>query len=164
MLTFIQYLIYVFALSIALSNSLNASEKKYDSVYVDEVTSIYDGDTFGVNINKWPPIIGQRIPIRIRKVDTPELRGKCQEEKELARKAKQHTVQMLRNAKRIELQNIYRGKYFRILADVSVDGKDLGESLIFNGFALPFDQRLMVSLHQRPLLILLRKSATNFWS
>lgn len=115
-----------------------ADNKSYGSVVADEVTSIYDGDTFRVNINDWPAIVGQRVPIRVKGIDTPELRGKCQTEKELARKAKQHTVQLLRGAKIIELQNIGRGKYFRILADVSVDGRDLGESLVKNGLAVKY--------------------------
>ncbi len=67
---------------------------------MDEVTSIYDGDTFRVNINSWPEVIGRRVPVRIAGIDTPEMRGKCQVEKELARKAKQFTVLMLRAAKK----------------------------------------------------------------
>jgi len=31
--------------------------KNYGSIVVDEVTSIYDGDTFRVNINSWPAIV-----------------------------------------------------------------------------------------------------------
>ncbi|WP_051145037.1 thermonuclease family protein [Thiomicrorhabdus sp. Kp2] len=132
--------LFIFCL-FALAEVVQASGKSYGPVVVDEVTSIYDGDTFRVNINAWPAIVGQRIPVRVKGIDTPELRGKCQLEKELARKAKQHTVQMLRGAKRIELQDIDRGKYFRILADVSIDGQDLGKSLIRNGLAVSYDGR-----------------------
>ncbi|MCJ7765924.1 MAG: thermonuclease family protein [Thiovulaceae bacterium] len=32
-----------------------------------------------------------------------------------------------------------REKYFRILADVYVDGEALGEMLIYNGLAVPYD-------------------------
>ena len=39
---------------------------------------------------------------------------------------KKITVSKLRAAKLIELQNMTRGKYFRIAADVIVDGKSLG--------------------------------------
>lgn len=128
-----------FLTAILLSQLTFASDNNYGDVFVSEVTSIYDGDTFRVNINSWPSIIGERIAIRVKGVDTPELRGKCQYEKELARKAKQHTVYLLRRANRIELQNIERGKYFRILADVVLDGNDLGESLIRNGLAVKYD-------------------------
>ena len=72
-------------------------------------------------------------------VDTPEMRGKCQSEKLAARRAKQHTVALLRSAKVIELTNMQRGKYFRILANVIIDGKSLGDSLVSNGLARIYD-------------------------
>jgi endonuclease YncB( thermonuclease family) len=47
--------------------------------------------------------------------------GKCDKEKQLARKAKQFPVEHLRTAKSITLKNIKRGKYFRLIADVYFD-------------------------------------------
>ena len=67
------------------------------------------------------------------------MRGKCQVEKILARQAKQHTVALLRSGKVIELTSIQRGKYFRILANVIIDGKSLGDSLIEDGLARLYD-------------------------
>lgn len=115
------------------------SKKNYGSVIVLEVTSIYDGDTFRANIKDYPDLIGYRIGIRVNGIDTPEMKGKCQKEKELARKAKQFTVAKLRSAKKIELRNMKRGKYFRIVADVYVDGKNLTDSLIKTGLGVPYD-------------------------
>jgi len=115
------------------------SSKNYGSVFVSEVTSIYDGDTFRANIQEYPEIVGYRIGIRIRGIDTPEMRGKCQKEKTLARKAKQFSVEKLRAAKKIELRNMKRGKYFRIVADVYVDGKSLGSMLIDHELAVLYD-------------------------
>ena len=77
--------------------------------------------------------------MRVLGVDAPEIRGKCQSEKVKARLAKQFTVHALRSAKTIELRNIQRGKYFRILADVFVDGKNLADSLIKAGHARKYD-------------------------
>ena len=122
-----------------ISFNANAEQKEYGSVVVNEVTSIYDADTFRVEIKGYPPIVGERIPIRVLGVDAPEIRGKCKKEKLLARKAKQFTVEKLRNAKVIELRNIKRGKYFRILAQVFVDEKNLGKLLIKAGHARPYD-------------------------
>jgi endonuclease YncB( thermonuclease family) len=48
----------------------------------------------------------------------------------LARKAKRFTVSQLRNAEKIELKSTKRGKHFRLLADVFVDGKNLAQLLI----------------------------------
>lgn len=129
-------------LSTVLSITLNAeslSNKTYGSVIVSEVTSIYDGDTFRANIKEYPEVIGYRIGIRINGIDTPEMRGKCAKEKTLAKSAKQFTVEKLRAAKKIELRNMKRGKYFRIVADVYVDGNNLGEMLIAKGLAVPYD-------------------------
>lgn len=109
------------------------SKKEYGSVVVSEVRSIYDGDTFKASIESWPAIIGESIGVRVAGVDTPEMRGECDREKELARQAKKHTVALLRAGKRIELRSLRRDKYFRVLADVYVDGKSLSESLIMSG-------------------------------
>ena len=124
---------------ISISIHTNAKPKEYEIVIVEEVTSIYDADTFRVNIKGYPPIAGQHIPIRVLGVDAPEIRGKCKRKKDLARKAKKFTVEKLRNAKIIELRNMKRGKYFRILAQVIVDGKNLGQLLIKSGHARQYN-------------------------
>lgn len=113
-------------------------DKTYGNALVDEVTSIYDGDSFRVNIHSLPGVIGNRIPVRINGIDTPELRAKCDHEKQLARKAKQITVNALRSADKIELKNIKRGKYFRLIADVYVDGNSLSEILINKNLAVKY--------------------------
>ncbi len=115
------------------------TDKDYGSVTVSEVTSIYDGDTFRAAIAEYPEIIGDRIGVRINGIDTPELRAKCQKEKTLALKAKQFSVAKLRGAKKIELRHMQRGKYFRIVADVYVDGENLGEMLVEKGLAVVYD-------------------------
>ena len=119
--------------------SFSVTAKDYGNATVSEVTSIYDADTFRVNISGYPPIIGERMPIRVLGVDAPEIRGKCESEKIKAREAKQFTVQALRSAKTIELRNMQRGRYFRILANVYVDGKNLADGLIKSGHARPYD-------------------------
>lgn len=129
-------------ISTVMHLTLNAeaiSNKNYGSVTVSEVTSIYDGDTFRANIKEYPDLIGYRIGIRIKGIDTPEMRGKCQKEKTLARKAKQFTVTQLRAAKKVELRNMKRGKYFRIVADVYVDNMSLAQMLILNDLAVAYD-------------------------
>ena len=126
-----------FILLILVGFSVNATE--YGNATVSEVRTIYDGDSFRVTINGWPDIIGKSVPIRMLGVDTPEMRGKCEAEKILARQAKQHTVALLRSGKVIELTNMQRGKYFRILANVIIDGKSLGDSLVSNGLARIYD-------------------------
>jgi endonuclease YncB( thermonuclease family) len=114
-------------------------DKNFGSVVVSEATSIYDGDTFRCTVAGWPGIIGERISIRINGIDTPEMKDRRPEIKALARKAKQFVVNRLRAGQVIELRDMQRGKYFRIVADVYVDGVNLGDELITAGLAKPYD-------------------------
>ena len=111
---------------------------QYGSVTVSKVISVYDGDTFRVNIDSLPPIVGKNIAIRVNGVDTPEIRGKCQYEKDLALEARDFVRGKLANAKEIKLTNLQRGKYFRVVANVVVDGVSLELELLDNGLAYEY--------------------------
>ena len=111
---------------------------QYGTVTVSKVISVYDGDTFRVNIDSLPPIVGKNIPIRVNGVDTPEIRGKCQYEKDLALEARDFVRGKLANAKEIKLTNLQRGKYFRVVANVVVDGVSLENELLDNDLAYEY--------------------------
>lgn len=109
------------------------------NVVVDTIDSVYDGDTFRTTINKWPDLFGDRIGIRIKNIDTPERRGTKEGVKELAMIAREFTATSLNEADKVELRNMERGKYFRVVADVFVDGENLGESLVQQKLAKYYD-------------------------
>ena len=111
---------------------------EYGTVIVSKVISVYDGDTFRVDIDSLPPIVGKNIPIRLNGVDTPEIQGKCQYEKDLALKARDFVRVKLANAKEIKLTNLQRGKYFRVVANVLVDGVSLEQELLDNKLAYEY--------------------------
>ena len=46
---------------------------------------------------------------------------------------------ILKDAEQITLKNMERGKYFRIAADVIVDGESLGDMLIEAGMAVRYE-------------------------
>ena len=120
--------------------SLNTyAAKQYGSVTVSKVISVYDGDTFRVNIDSLPPIVGKNIPVRLEGVDTPEINGKCQYEKDLALEARDFVRSKLSNAVEILLNDLQRGKYFRIVAKVYIDGVSLEEELLQNGLAYQYN-------------------------
>ena len=120
--------------------SLNTyATKQYGSVTVSKVISVYDGDTFRVNIDSLPPIVGKNIPVRLEGVDTPEINGKCQYEKDLALEARDFVRSKLSNAVEILLNDLQRGKYFRIVAKVYIDGVSLEEELLQNGLAYQYN-------------------------
>ena len=118
---------------------LFSKEINYGEIKISKLISIYDGDTFKVDIDEYPPIIGKNISIRIAKIDTPEITSKESEIKIKAYQAKIFTKNFLEKGNIIILKNMKRDKYFRIVADVIVDGKDLGEELIKKKLALPYD-------------------------
>lgn len=95
-----------------------------------ELVRVYDGDTITVNIPGWPPVVGEEIGIRVRGVDTPEIRGKCSREKQQALQARDYLRRHLAEANSIELHDIERGKYFRLVATVLADGVDIAQILI----------------------------------
>lgn len=110
---------------------------KVGKVLVSRVVSVFDGDTFRCDIDTWPKLFGWRIPIRIRGIDCPERRSKYQPIAERALLARDFTKTALINAKRIELIDVKRGKYFRLIADVNIDGQDLASALLQHGLAVP---------------------------
>ncbi|WP_394212620.1 thermonuclease family protein [Enterovibrio calviensis] len=122
----------------AVAFILPSYAQNFGSVTVKQVVSVYDADTFRVNIEGWPDIVGKNVPVRVKGIDAPEIRGKCANEKKLARLAKQFTVEQLRSAEEIRLTNIERGKYFRLLADVQVDGHSLAKRLLEANQVVPY--------------------------
>ena len=124
---------------LGLLQAQSLKDIQFPDAVVEEVTSIYDGDTFRANIQDYPTIVGYRMGIRIKGIDTPEMRAKCKKEKLLAREAKKETVALLRSAQVIELKNISRGKYFRLVADVYADGVNVGDVLLQNKLAVTYD-------------------------
>ena len=111
---------------------------EYGTVTVSKVISVYDGDTFRADIDSLPPIVGKNIAIRLNGVDTPEIRGKCEYEKDLAVKARDFVRNKLANAKEIKLTKLQRGKYFRVVADVMIDGVSLERELLDNELAYKY--------------------------
>lgn len=113
--------------------------KDYGHIRINEITSIYDGDTFRVIIDGWPGLLGDNIGVRVNGIDTPEIRGKCDQEKQLAIEARELTKATLSSAHSVTLKNMSRGKYFRIVADVYADDKNLTEVLIAAGLGVAYD-------------------------
>lgn len=114
-------------------------------VYKEDIVSVYDGDTFTITIDHMPDVFGKVLPVRINGIDTPELRSSCatsaqrEHERLLGNAAKTHLSERLHGANRLVLTNLSRDKYFRLLADVKVDGVDVGAEMIQMGLAVPYD-------------------------
>ena len=105
----------------------------------EQVVDVYDGDTFKIDLPSMHPLFGDDLSIRLFGVDTPEMRGTTDEVKALAMQAQQVTEKTLKLASRIELKNPQRGKYFRIVSEVWIDGKSLADTLKAKGLAKNYD-------------------------
>jgi len=104
------------------------------------ITRVYDGDTFYVSIDGYPPIIGSNIGIRVNGLDTPELRTRNAAEKALGYKTKALAKSILLNPNNtIVLSNAQRGKYFRIISDVYINGTNYANILIASNLAYKYD-------------------------
>jgi micrococcal nuclease len=93
--------------------------EKLAGPYSAEVERVVDGDTLAVRVAIW---IGQdlHVLVRIRGIDAPEIRGKCESEKEQARQATL-ALQRLVASGDVALSIIEGDKYFgRVIADVSI--------------------------------------------
>ena len=101
--------------------------------------SNHDGDTITFDIAGVHPLLGNNIKVRLAGIDTPEVRTKDKCEKAAGKNAKQIVATLLRKAKRIDLEDVRRGKYFRIVANVKVDGQSVTELLLSRGMGYPYD-------------------------
>ena len=77
-------------------------------------------------------------------IDTPEIRGQCQKEKDLAKEARDLVRGLLNNAQSITLiiddnPKEVRGKYFRIVGRLIADGQDISDLLIERQLAVRYD-------------------------
>tara|TARA_R110002049_G_scaffold309107_1_gene517125 strand:+ start:136883 stop:137350 length:468 start_codon:yes stop_codon:yes gene_type:complete len=99
----------------------------------------YDGDTIYVAIPGLPGEIAN-MSVRVRGVDTPEIRGKCESEKNLAKQARDYARNRLKSAKSVEFCEPEWGRYGgRVVASVRIDGSPLDVELISNGLARAYD-------------------------
>ena len=97
-----------------------------------KVIRVYDGDTFTANARPWPGVT-IRISVRLDGLDTPEIRGRCEEEKRQAIEAREGLKILLGGiGAAVSLERIKRGKYSgRIVSRVkNGDGVDVTESMI----------------------------------
>jgi len=110
-----------------------------------QYVSNFDGDTITVNLPySIPDVFSRAIPVRVRHIDTPEMTGDGKCEKDLAQKAKDVVASLLKNAKRIELKELGRDKYFRLLSKVVVTTKEgkkivLSDYLLTKKYAVPYE-------------------------
>jgi len=99
----------------------------------------HDGDTFTVRLKNTADVFGFNIPVRIKGIDTPEMKGTSLCEKFDAIEARDVLFNLL-DGKPIDLINCERDKYFRLLCDVKVSGLiDVKAYMLSNAYAVSYD-------------------------
>jgi endonuclease YncB( thermonuclease family) len=107
-----------------------------------KVVNVYDGDTIDIVSNELNcPVVNKMFlfRIRIKHIDTPELRTKNKDEKALAKKAKQVMEDLVLN-KFVTLEDVlHEKKWGRILAVVKVNGVNVADQMLQLGHARPYE-------------------------
>ena len=103
-------------------------------IYGATLTGCYDGDTCRANLHNSPAIVSN-LYIRIHGVDTPEIRGKCEAEKSLARDARDFTIRFIRDRNSRGFVHSLRDKYGRMV----VEFPGLADDLVKAGLGRYYD-------------------------
>lgn len=104
------------------------------------VIKVYDGDTITI-ANKLPIYHCDdifRFSVRLHGIDTPEIKGKNEDEKEAAKVAKYALSEKILN-KYVILKNVSTEKYGRLLADIYLDDLHLNKWMLDNRYAVSYD-------------------------
>ena len=98
--------------------------------YRAEIVRVVDGDTLEMDIDLWPSLRARSM-VRIKGLDTPELRGPACE-RSLAQRARDYLATLAIGAAQVDL--VENDKYGgRILGNVKVKSVDLAATMISAG-------------------------------
>jgi len=112
--------------------------------YNAEIVRVYDGDTIRVNIDLGFGLSIRNTAIRLRGINTPEVRG---EEKSQGYASRDRLIAILASAENLCRIKTYkgkeRGKYGRIIGDIYVGSDEKGwnhvnQQLLDEGYAVAY--------------------------
>lgn len=123
---------------LSLSATASPRQEVIAGPLMGEVLSVFDGDTLQIRLHVW---IGQHIEtsLRIAGIDTPEMKGKCDQERALAKAARAELEALVKTG-HVKVSDIQLEKYAgRVLARAeTTDGIDIAAHLIQKGLARPY--------------------------
>ncbi|WP_043643491.1 thermonuclease family protein [Solidesulfovibrio carbinoliphilus] len=126
---------FFLALALVLIPTLTlAGERTYGDLFA-VVISVYDGDTMTVSIPDVHPLLGDGISIRVRGIDTPEMKDQRPEIHAMAVLARDMVRGLCPSGSTVELRGVGRDKYFRIDATPVCGGVDVAAELVKAGLA-----------------------------
>jgi len=104
------------------------------------VVKVYDGDTITV-ASKIPNLKNSKIykfSVRLNGIDCPEIKGSSDEEKKIARKARDALSNKILNHY-VFLKNIRTEKYGRLLCDVYLGNQNINDWMINQRYAVQYN-------------------------
>ncbi len=114
--------------------ALGVGKAQAQSTLPAVVLRVIDGDTFVAKVMPLPDTT-REVTVRVMDLDTPEFRGECAEEREMAQAAKLRAAELLTGRFRLEVPEARAfDKFGRLLARVRLeDGRYLAGVLIREG-------------------------------
>jgi endonuclease YncB( thermonuclease family) len=106
--------------------------------YAADVLGVVDGDTFEARVRLWPGL-DVTTKVRLRGIDTPELKARCAEERVKAEAARNALERMLSEGE-VVIGSVGLDKYGgRVVAEAATrDTGDVGAALLASGLARPY--------------------------
>lgn len=105
-----------------------------------QVIKVYDGDT--ITIAAYMPYIHEsplfRFSVRLIGIDTPEIKGHNEDEKQVAKDVRDVLSDELLH-RVVRLKNVQTDKYGRILADVYLGDLHINQWLVDNNYVATYD-------------------------
>lgn len=104
--------------------------------YLVKIERVVDGDTVVID---WPtiPFNMNKVPIRIKGIDTAEIHSKCEKEKSFGQDAKTFLTYWI-DQKNVIISNCSPDKFSRWDCDIQYKDQDVAATMITNGFARPY--------------------------
>lgn len=129
----ISLFLFLFSLTPYIFSSPHTS-----NFYKVKLSRVTDGDTFKVYLSCSYKVFCKSVSVRVRGIDTPELKSRNPEEKERAKQARTFTRKFL-TGRKITLKSCTKDKYFRLLCDVYADRESLSAALLSKNLAVLYN-------------------------
>jgi endonuclease YncB( thermonuclease family) len=109
-------------------------------IHRGKVVKVYDGDTITIaaKLLHFDNSPVYRFSVRLRGIDSPEMKTKFPIEKILADKSQKALSQFILH-QIVYLTDVGMDKYGRILANVYLDKVNISQWMLENGYAVPYD-------------------------
>ena len=130
--------------STLLNISLGDANVHNTETYIPKITygkviKVYDGDT--ITVAAYLPESNKRVykfSIRLRGIDSPELRGSSATEKKHAIVARDALSKRILD-QYVNIKNVSTEKYGRLLADVYFEETNMNDWMVSNNYAVEYD-------------------------